>query len=775
MTPFRLAFAGNPNCGKTTLFNALTGERHRVGNWPGVTIDRKEGGFSHEGASYVVVDLPGTYSLDTGYNSGLDEAIARDYILTGEADLVVNVVDASNLERNLYLTTQLLDMRVPMVIALTKTDSARRNGMEIDTRALSERLGMPVVALCPRDPSGLKTLKDVISAAVGRSDVSQVSIPYPEAIEEALPSLINDVSASAKRSEVDAHWLAIKALGGDSKALSFLDEPARAKLDALLEHLINESGDDADLLIADGRYGFANGLAQSVTHHIGRLTKTWTERIDSVILSRIFGIPFFLVIMYLMFLLTINFASAFIDFFDILAGTLLVDGPAHLMALIGFPEWIIAMLPNGIGVGIQTVATFIPVVAFLFLFLTCLEDSGYMARAAFVVDRAMCSIGLPGKSFVPMLLGFGCTVPAVMAARTLDNERDRIVTAMMAPFMSCGARLPVYALFAAAFFASGGQNLVFLLYIVGILFAIFTGLVLKKTIFGGKALPFIMELPPYQLPSLRSVLMRTFDRVKTFIIDAGQVIVAVVFCLSLLNAIGTDGSFGHEDSDHSILAEIGKSLTPVVEPLGIHEDNWPATVGLFTGIFAKEAVVGTLNSLYSQIDVAEGDGEEEAFNLLDGIGSAFASIPVNLLDAMSNLADPLGLNIGDVSSFDTAAAEQEVDSKTFSAMVSRFDGKTGAFAYLLLVLLYTPCVAASAALFREVGRRWGTFAMGWTTMLGYCASVLAYQIGTFASHPTQSTVWVFSILAFLTVVIGFMHYLGHRTSNTSKSVVEMPL
>ncbi|WP_319533224.1 Fe(2+) transporter permease subunit FeoB [uncultured Cohaesibacter sp.] len=775
MNKIRLAFAGNPNCGKTTLFNSLTGERHRVGNWPGVTIDRKEGAYRYRDQSFVVVDLPGTYSLDTSYNSGLDEAIARDYILTGEADLVVNVVDASNLERNLYLTTQLLDMRVPMVIALTKTDAARRQGMEIDVDALAMRLGMPVVALCPQDRAGRDRLKEVICAAVDRSEISEVSIPYPAAIEAALPGLIADLAPSADRAGVDERWLAIKALGGDNKALSFLDEPAREKLDILLEQLINDSGDDADLLIADGRYGFANSLAQSVTRYIGRLTTTWTERIDSVILNRLFGIPIFLFIMYLMFLLTINFAGAFIDFFDILAGTLLVDGPAHLMASIGLPAWLIAMIPNGIGVGIQTVATFIPVVAFLFLFLTCLEDSGYMARAAFVVDRAMCSIGLPGKSFVPMLLGFGCTVPAVMAARTLDNERDRIVTAMMAPFMSCGARLPVYALFAAAFFASGGQNLVFLLYLIGMAFAIFTGLVLKNTIFGGKALPFIMELPPYQMPSLRSVLMRTWDRVRNFCLEAGQVIVVVVFCLSLLNSIGTDGSFGHEDSDHSVLAEIGKSLTPVVEPLGIHEENWPATVGLFTGIFAKEAVVGTLNSLYSQIDAGEGEAEEEAFNLMDGISSAFASIPANLTDALSNLADPLGLNIGDVSSFDVAAEEQEVDSQTFNAMVVRFDGKVGAFAYLLLILLYTPCVAASAALFREVGRKWGTFAMGWTTMLGYCASVMAYQIGTYASHPSQSTAWILSILLFLSLVIGVMRYLGRKPQGGGKSMLELPL
>ena len=773
MTNIRLAFAGNPNCGKTTLFNALTGARQHVGNWPGVTIDRKEGHYQHNGRKVTIVDLPGTYSLDSGYSSGLDEVIARDYILSGEADLVVNVVDASNLERNLFLTSQLIDMRVPMVVALTKVDAARRLGMEIDIEKLSQALKIPVVALCPRVPEAVAELKEVILAEADGGSVSDVTIPYAADVAKALPALADQLSECAGVAGVDARWLAIKSLAGDSKALSFLDETARKQVDDLLERLAKESGEDADLLIADGRYGFANALAQAVIHHIARLSGSWTERLDGIILNRLFGIPIFLFIMYLMFLLTINFAGAFIDFFDILAGTLFVDGPAHWLAAIGAPDWIIALLPNGVGVGIQTVATFIPVVGFLFLFLTLLEDSGYMARAAFVVDRAMCSIGLPGKSFVPMLLGFGCSVPAIMATRTLDSQRDRIVTAMMTPFMSCGARLPVYALFAAAFFASNGQNLVFLLYIIGILFAIFTGLVLKRTVFSGKALPFVMELPPYHMPSARSVLIRTWDRLKQFTLGAGQVIVIVVFILSILNSVGTDGSFGHEDSDGSVLARIGMSLTPVVEPMGIHADNWPATVGLFTGIFAKEAVVGTLNSLYSQIDAAAvGDtGAEEEFSFMGGIGEAFATIPANLSDLTSSLLDPMGLDIGDVSSFETAADEQEVSNQTFAAMVTRFDGQVGAFAYLLVILLYTPCVAATAALFREVGRQWGLFAVVWTTFLGYGSGVLAYQLGTFGRHPTSSGIWIIAILAALFCIILAMRLIGQRNAEGGKPAI----
>ena len=770
MTDLRLAFAGNPNCGKTTLFNALTGARQHVGNWPGVTIERKEGRYQHDGKWVTIVDLPGTYSMDTGYSSGLDEAVARDYILSGEADLVVNVVDAANLERNLFLTSQLIDMRVPMVMALTKIDSARQQGMEIDTDKLSRELGIPVIGLSIRDHKALAEFKSVVVKASAEQRISKVTIPYAPEVEEALPALIEKMTPCANRAGVDPRWLAIKSLGGDGRALSFLNTTSRGALDALLTRLSDESGEDADLLIADGRYGFANSLAKDVIRHVGRLSKTWTERIDEVVLSRLFGIPIFLFIMYLMFLLTINFAGAFIDFFDIFTGTIVVDGPTHLLELIGAPAWLIAMLPNGIGVGIQTVATFIPVVGFLFLFLTLLEDSGYMARAAFVVDRAMCSIGLPGKSFVPMLLGFGCTVPAVMATRTLENRRDRIVTAMMAPFMSCGARLPVYALFAAAFFATGGQNLVFLLYIIGVCFAIFTGLVLKNTVFGGKALPFVMELPHYQMPNLRSALVRTWDRLKQFILGAGQAIVIVVFCLSLLNSVGTDGSFGHEDSERSVLANIGMSLTPVVEPLGISEENWPATVGLFTGIFAKEAVVGTLNSLYSQIDAEEQlPGEEDAFSLMGGISEAVATIPTNLLDLTGAFLDPLGINIGDVSNFETAAEAQDVEDSTFAAIVTRFDGKIGAFAYLLLILLYTPCVAAASALLREIGKPWGFFAIGWTTMIGYCTAVSAYQIGTFTQHPSSSTALIASCLGFVAAVIAVLRFLGRNNTGNGPS------
>ena len=422
------------------------------------------------------------------------------------------------------------------------------------------------------------------------------------------------------------------------------------------------------------RYGFANAIARSSVKRTHRVSRTLSDKIDAVVLNRMLGIPIFLAVMYVMFLFAINFASAFIDFFDVLTGTLLVDWPSQALTSIGAPGWLIAVLPQGVGAGIQTVSTFIPVIGFLFLFLTFLEDSGYMARAAFVMDRSMRAIGLPGKSFIPMVLGFGCSVPAVMATRTLDNRRDRIMTVMMAPFMSCGARLPVYALFAAAFFPMGGQNVVFALYLIGILAAVATGLLLKNTLLRGPVSPFIMELPPYHVPTFKSLIRTTWDRLKAFVFKAGKVIIAVVVVLGFLNSLGTDGSFGNDDTDASVLSAIGRSMTPVVEPMGIHEDNWPATVGLFTGIFAKEAVVGTLNALYGQIaeDEAAGDEGEEPFSVAAGIGEAFASIPANLADAAASLADPLGLGVGDIADQAVAAEEQGVSTGIFGAHGSAF-------------------------------------------------------------------------------------------------------
>ncbi len=753
---------GNPNCGKTTLFNNLTGARQRVGNWPGVTVERKSGRYRRDGVEVEVVDLPGVYSLGVTSVSSVDERIARDYVLTGGADLAVNIVDASNLERNLYLTTQLLEMRVPMVVALNMMDVARDSKIEIDVRALQERLGCPVVPLVASRGEGVDRLRTVIGEAARDRHLPTVEFGYLPEIEDAILELIPVVSDIATARKLDARWLAIKLLEDDEGARRITGDVADAVLARQQEAVADRDGEDADILIADGRYGFANTLMRETVRRPGVVGRTVSDRIDRVVLNRVLGIPIFLIVMYLMFMFTINFASAFIDFFDILFGAVLVDGAGAVLASLNSPPWLTVLIANGVGGGIQTVATFIPVIGFLYLFLSFLEDSGYMARAAFVMDRFMRSVGLPGKSFIPLIVGFGCNVPAIMATRTLEQPRERIMTVMMAPFMSCGARLPVYALFAVAFFPVGGQNLVFALYLIGIGFAVMTGLVLRNTMLKGEASAFVMELPPYHLPTLKGVLLRTWDRLKSFLFRAGKVIVAVVVVLSFLNSLGTDGSFGNEDTDGSVLAVVAKSITPVVKPMGIGEENWPATVGMLTGIFAKEAVVGTLNALYGNLGEDGAGGVAEPFDLWAGVGAAFASVPANLADMIGAFADPLGVDIGDTTSVEAAAEAQAVTVGTFGAMVERFDGKIGAFAYLLAVLLYMPCVAAMAAIYRETGAGWAMFASLWTTGLGYGSAVVVYQIGTYARDPGGATAWIAAVLALFVGALIVLRHLGNR-------------
>jgi ferrous iron transport protein B len=424
-------------------------------------------------------------------------------------------------------------------------------------------------------------------------------------------------------------------------------------------------------------------------------------------------------------------------------------------------DWLVVLLANGIGGGIQVVATFIPIVGFLFIFLSALEDSGYMSRAAFVMDRFMCVIGLPGKSFVPMIVGFGCNVPAIIASRTLDNPRDRILTNLMNPFMSCGARLPVYALFAAAFFPVGGQNLVFGLYLFGIVIAVLTGLIMRHTLLRGNPTPFLMELPAYHLPTLQGIYTKTWERLRSFIVNAGKIIVPMVLVLNVLNSWGTDGSFGRENSEQSVLSAIGKGLTPLFAPMGIRHDNWPATVGIFTGVLAKEAVVGTLDALYSQMAVSNTTIDEQNFDLGTALWEACQSVPKNLQAVADKLFDPLGLNLGDLSSQNQAAEQQQIKTDTFTVMQNHFDGQVGAFAYLLFILLYSPCVAATAAIYKETSSGWAMFVVCWTTFIAYLTATLFYQTMTYSAHPMTSLSWAIGLNSiFVSLLLGLRFYGG---------------
>ncbi len=684
----KIALIGNPNCGKTTLFNLLTGANQKVGNWPGVTVEKKFGYFELENESIELVDLPGIYSLEQGY-SGIDEKIAQDFLEQSDISLIINIVDATNLERSLVLTQQLTERGVPMLLVINMLDVARQQGITVNTDKLAQKLQLPIIEMIASQKHGIDELRNNLISTFG-------TVP---------PTSEN--------------------------------KPTSAENTASEEKLLQRYHQSRQLI---------NGVVEvSPTHH------SLSERIDAVLINRWLGIPFFLFMIYLMFTIAVNLGAVFIDFFDILFAAVLVDGVSWLLREISSPEVLVTLLAQGVGGGVTLVATFIPVIGFLYLCLSVLEDSGYMSRAAFVIDRAMSGIGLPGNAFVPLIVGFGCNVPAVMAARSLGRDSDRLMTIAMAPFMSCGARLTVYALFAAAFFQQNGQNIVFALYLLGIALAVFTGWIFRKQLFTDEVTPSFQEMPAYHVPIARNILLTTWFRLKSFIFRAGKTIVVVVIALSFLNSISTDFSFGNEDSEDSVLSVIGRSITPAFAPLGIEKDNWPATVGLFTGMFAKEAIVGTLDALYSESSADEDDGSPP--DLIAAAGDAFSSIGSELFALSSSLTDPLGISIGDVSDLDAVADEQEIETTTLSNMAALFSGPFAAFCYLVFILLYAPCVAVLGAINKEAGWHWTLLVFGWSTGLAYITATVIYQIGTFFVNPLFSSLWIIGMLTILIVFI----------------------
>lgn len=605
-----IAIAGNPNCGKTALFNALTGARQHVGNWPGVTVEKKEGYFELGDRQIRLVDLPGTYAL---FANAEDERAAVDYLLSREASLIINIVDATNLERNLFLTSQLADMKIPMVIAVNMMDIAENRGIQLDLDELSDFYGVPCI---PLSAVSEKSVTNFISQ-MGHVLASPMPVPkqiaYADKVEEAVKVLEPKVAPVAELLATDARWVSLMYLGNQK---SYADKFAEAGVTLHKADVVKILGEEPEFAMAENRYSIAHEVAGKAVVE-KRAKKTFSDKLDAVLLNRWAALPIFLVIMYLVFWIAVTIGSAFIDFFDTLFGAIFVDGLGYVLTdVLHAPGFVAAILADGIGAGIQTVSTFIPVIFFMFLCLSFLEDSGYMARAAFVADRFMRFLGLPGRAFVPMMVGFGCGVPGIMGSRVLESKRERFLTIFLVPFMSCGARLPVYALFAAAFFGKMAGTVVFLLYLAGVLFAVAYGLFLKKSLFQGQASNFVMELPPYHLPKVKSLMIHCWQRLRDYIWRAGKVITLAVAVLGFLNSFGIvekavdenaptnepagfEFTAGNGDSENSLLSVIGKAITPVFEPFGVEKENWPASVSLFTGLLAKEAVIGTMNSLYS--------------------------------------------------------------------------------------------------------------------------------------------------------------------------------
>lgn len=751
----KISLIGNPNSGKSTLFNALTGARQRVGNWPGVTVERKIGKINLAGQDIEIVDLPGTYAIESlDVSVSQDEMVTREFVINEKDNLIINIVDATNLQRSLYLTFQLLDLARPMIVVLNMIDALEELGETINIEQLAQQLGCPVIAISASKKKGLSQLHQIIQQSLANPILPKPLITtLGDKTETVIQHYLSQLHPDSMVHTFN-RWVLIELLLDDSNSL--ISQADAELLSQCRKELSAWCDNEIDVALASSRYEAIDQLTKQVIDKPREASLTLSDKLDRFTLGRFTGIPFFLVVMYIMFIVAVKFGSVFIDFFDILFNTIFVQGVAYLLQMINAPEWLEAILAQGIGSGIQTVATFIPVIAAMFFCLSFLEDSGYLARAAMVVDRGMRTIGLPGKAFVPMLIGFGCGVPAIMGTRTLDSVRDRLMSLCMIPFMSCGARLPVYTLFAVIFFPHNASTVVFALYLLGIVIAIVTGIILKQTILPGTITPFIMELPAYRIPTLRGMIHLTWSRLKSFIFRAGKAIVLMVTVLSLFNSFGTDGSFGHSDSDDSVLTVVSQKLTPVFEPMGVSNQNWPATVGIFTGIFAKEAVIATLNSLYSM--ESQDDDKDDSFNFINGVTKALESIPTNLVDLTDSFLDPLGLTAVD-EDMDEVQKDLEISAATVSKIETSFGHRSAAFAYLIFILLYTPCAAALGAVYREAGLRWTVFVGGWTFFIGWILATAYYQYTLLADTPT-ARYWLSAIAMIFIIVLLIMKLVG---------------
>lgn len=753
-----VALIGNPNCGKTTLFNLLTGAKQRVGNWPGVTVERKIGVLNYQNNHYTIVDLPGTYAIESDPLSvSQDELITRQFVLSEKESVMINIIDATNLQRSLYLTLQLIDLQLPMVVVLNMTDALKMTGEQIDTEQLSHILGCPVIAISSKRKTGIDLLYQQIEKISSTKQVTQPAMNTLSRDQEAvITRYIEELPANSQVHQFN-RWQLIDALLDGSRYQ--LTPCESEKLNACRLLLSAWCDYEIDVALASARYDVIDNVCKNVINKPRELSSTFSEKLDKIALGRITGIPLFLLAMYVMFTIAINFGSIFIDFFDGFFNTIFVEGLSYLLHQLDAPIWMNIILADGIGTGIKTVSTFIPVIAAMFFVLSFLEDSGYLARAAMMVDRPMRCIGLPGKAFVPMLVGFGCGVPAIMGTRTLESTRDRIMSICMIPFMSCGARLPVYALFAVIFFPRHASMVVFSLYLLGIFVALATGYILKLTLLKGQPTPFIMEMPVYRIPTLQSMFKLTWQRLKSFITKAGKAIVIMVTVLSLLNSLGTDGRFGHEQSNDSLLAAFSQTITPALAPMGLDKQNWPATVGLFTGVFAKEAVIATLNSLYSMDNQQQ---QRDNFDFNNSIKASILSIPKNLLDFTDTILDPLGFS-SLKEDIDDIENDLVVDSTTVAKIKTSFMTHNVAIAYLIFILLYTPCAAALGAIYREAGIRWMVFVALWTFIVGWLVATIYYQI-TLLGQSVSAIYWLMGCAAFIGAMILLMRWLGQYSS-----------
>lgn len=706
-----IALTGNPNSGKTTVFNNLTGAHQHVGNYPGVTVEKKEGDLKYKDYEINVVDLPGTYSLTA---HSIDEIVARDFIIEEKPDVVIDIIDSSNLERNLYLAIQLMELGIPLILAFNMSDLAEKQGLKIDKDKLSELFGVPIVFTIATKKIGMNELLDeAIKLFEGKIKLRRATVGYGREIEKEIKN-IEDILTKDKGlvEKYPSRWLAVKLLENDGEVIKKVKEsPYKDEILSQAEksttYLQKILGDTPEAIIADRRYGFISGACSEAVEveTSYEVRHTLSDKIDKILLNRVLGLPIFLGLMWLVFKFTFKLSEPLMGWIE--------TGQEWLSSLFAkfLPEGsaIQSLVVDGIIGGVGSVLVFVPVIFLLFLAIAFLEDSGYMARAAFIMDKLMHKIGLHGRSFIPMLLGFGCNVPAIMATRTIEDRKDRLVTILVNPFISCGARLPVYTLFIGAFFSERiAGNILFSLYLLGVVVAIIMAKIFRKFLFKGESSPFVMELPPYRLPTIKGLLIHMWERGSVYLKKAGTIIFAgcvLVWFLSnfpwnpqyskdydslieqaqgneeLITQLENEKAF--EKLEKSYAGRLGKAIAPIFKPLGF--DDWKVSVGLVGGFIAKEIVVGTLGTLHS---VGEADEESES-----------------LRKALQEETRPDG-------------------SKLYTPLV--------AYALMVFVLLYIPCIATIAVIKRETNSwTWPLFAAFYTTAVAWIVAFIIYHVGKF--------------------------------------------
>ena len=669
MVKLIVGLAGNPNVGKTTVFNELTGMHQHVGNWPGKTVEQAKGEFSHGGYDYEIVDLPGNYALSA---HSLEEIVSRDFIVDDDSDVIINVVDAANLERNLYLTVQMMELGANLVMAVNMNDYAKKRGHIINMDLMSKLLGFPVVEINAKTGDGIDELFTIVEKQAKKPIDTSVKLAYGPELKEHLGDMQALIEKDENLMDVPSIWTAIKLLEKDSIVIHKVQKSPQSssifiESDKVSRHLYDIFNESAEEVVASARYAFIDGLMAEAVERPTVESESISDRIDKVITNRVLAIPIFIIVMFIMFEITYTVGSPFQELiehgFGMLSGFVASFIPNHYLA---------SFICDAVIGGVGGVISFLPIIIIIFLFLSILEDCGYLARAAFTMDMFMHKlVGLHGKAFIPMILGFGCGVPAIMATRTLENEKDRKLAMMLVPFMSCTARLPIYAIFIAAFFKEHNGIVLLSIYLLGIVVALIVAAILKRILFKGLSTPFVMELPSYKIPSLKGVLLHTWEKVKGFIKKAGTVILGCSIVLWALSIFPLGVKYGSADS---ILGMIGNFISPIFAPLGF--GTWQATVAIIAGLAAKEVIVSTFGTLGGM----EGDDENGITHLIHD---------------------------------------------TFTPL--------SAYAFMAFTLLYTPCFGTIGAIRHETnGFKWALVMCAITLTTAYVVSFLIYNIGLLA-------------------------------------------